>query len=142
MPAPGLDAGQALLEGRAGMAERHDVAVADEVANQIQVSVDLRRDRQDADVLRAALAITARMSAPEKWAASGCRPGQHLGGRPAQAAQRLRAAKVRRDEVALEVRRQHVRAAGDRRRARGADAVEQVAQLGRARTPRSSDRTR
>ena len=96
--------------------------VRDEVADQVDRAVELRRDRHDPDVRPRRRDDLGRISPPVKL------PSITAGAaRQSQALERLRAAVVRVDEVALEVRRQHARAAGPRR-ASGADCRQHRAQ--------------
>ena len=90
-------------------------------------ALDLRRDGDDADV-RPRRRDLLRMSSPvharspfRSACASGLAP-RGLAPRQAQALGRLRALEFRIDEVALEMRGQHARAAGRTRGPRGADA--------------------
>ena len=115
----GGDRRLAFLERRAGMSERHAHAGRGERSRQIESAVDLRRERDDADVGAMAIDDGRECPRPEKLArvAATPWPSRRAAGSP-QTRRRLRAAEFRIDEVALEMRGQHARAAGGRRAAR------------------------
>ena len=97
-------------------------------------AVELRRDRHDADVGPRGGNLVEDLRAGEipLGSAASQRP---------QALERLRALVLRVDEVALEVRGEHPRAAGRRARARLPDGCEHTAQRrGRARDRRRAER--
>ena len=87
--APALDAGQRLLVGRARMSERHVVAVRDEVADEIERAVELRRDREIPTSGRAAAISVEDLRAGELALGSSLSARAR---RQAQALERLRAA--------------------------------------------------
>ena len=102
VPRAGVDAGERLLVRGAGMPERYVVPEATERANERQRAIDLRRNRDDADVRSGRRYLLEDCVAAERPV--GCRAAGQ-----AQTLQRLSAAIVGIDEVALEMRRQNAR---------------------------------
>ncbi len=102
VPGAGVDALERLFVRRARVAERHAMAVRGERADQSERAVDLGRDGDDPDVGPRRRNLVEDRLAGELALGPGPR-GQ------AQALERLRAAILRVDEIAFEVRRQHAR---------------------------------
>ena len=103
LPRAGVDPGERLLVGGARVTERDVMAVRRQVANQIQRAVELRRNRQDADVRPGGGNLRREFRRPVNSPSGGCRAANR------RQSTRLRALVFGVDEVAFEVRRQHPR---------------------------------
>ena len=94
VPRAGANACQRLLVGRAGMPERHAMAVRDEIANEVERAVELRRHRDDADVGSRGSDFVEDLRRPRDTSAGlGARSRSRR--RQPQALERLRAPVVR-----------------------------------------------
>ena len=134
----GADALERLFVRRAGMSERHVMPVRGERANERQRAVELRRNRHDADV------GPRRRDLGEDFVAGELALGASVvqgAPRQAQALERLRAAIVRVDEVAFEMRRQHAAQPAGRASRAARTAASIVRRSSARRRPRSG-RTR
>jgi len=100
--------GLRLLVRRAGMAKRHPHASGHERSNEREAVLELRRHRDDADVGPRVIDHLEHIAPREVGRRGAGRRRQ--GGRTAQTRERLRAAVLGVDEVALKVGGQHARA--------------------------------
>jgi hypothetical protein len=114
----GVDGGARLVERRAGMAERDANTDGDQPADEVEPARRFGSQRDDAH--GRAGAVDRRQ---DLVAAHGTR---RPAGRVAKVFERLRPAKLRIDERALDVRREHTGAAGLRSGHRPGDVVEEV----------------
>ena len=122
-----------------GVPERHAMAARGQPPNQIDAAVELGRHRDNPDVGRGPFDFVQEVGRRKTIVVVADRVpdldrAAERRARAAQAEQRLRTAKLRADEVALEMRRQHPGGALRRRRPRRPHLGEDTAELvGRAR---------
>ena len=150
VPRARRDRRERLVVGRAGVAERHAMPARAEPPDQVEPAVQLRtrasrcrrrarRARSRQGCRAAVKSFAAVPSRPSARRQSGHRaPREGL----RRHAERLRAAVLGVDEVALEMRGQHARRARRRRLARRAHLIEHARAARPARTRPSSDRRR